>query len=152
MRIWSLHPAYLDSQGLTACWRETLLAQAVLAGRTRGYTSHPQLERFREHPHPLGAACWYLHGLADEADLRGFRYDRRRVDRPPEQVSSIPVTTGQLELEWTWLRTKLAARSPEVLERWASVVLPRAHPSFHIVDGPVAGWERHNPAALDRGV
>lgn len=67
VRIWSLHPKYLDRQGLTACWRETLLAQAVLAGRTRGYRSHPQLERFREHPDPISAVGWYLHGIADEA-------------------------------------------------------------------------------------
>ena len=44
MRIWSLHPAHLDRAGLVACWRESLLAQAVLAGRTRGYRHHPQLE------------------------------------------------------------------------------------------------------------
>ena len=48
MRLWSVHPLHLDRQGLTACWREALLAQAVLAGRTRGYRAHPQLERFRE--------------------------------------------------------------------------------------------------------
>jgi len=47
VRIWSLHPKYLDRQGLTACWREALLAQAVLNGATRGYTRHPQLVRFR---------------------------------------------------------------------------------------------------------
>lgn len=64
MRIWSLHPSQLDRQGLLACWREALLAQAVLAGRTRGYTRHPQLQRklaerspelagALPHPHPL---------------------------------------------------------------------------------------------------
>ena len=108
MRIWSLHPRYLDRQGLTACWRETLLAQAVLAGRTRGYRAHPQLERFRAHPDPLGAVCWYLHGVADEADARGYRYDRARVDRPPTPVATIEVARGQLDLEWAWLRSKLA--------------------------------------------
>ena len=33
MRIWSLHPEYLDSRGLVALWREALLAQAVLRGQ-----------------------------------------------------------------------------------------------------------------------
>ena len=37
MRLWSLRPKYLDSQGLVALWREGLLAQAVLRGKTRGY-------------------------------------------------------------------------------------------------------------------
>ena len=27
MRIWTLHPEYLDGRGLTALWRETLLAR-----------------------------------------------------------------------------------------------------------------------------
>ena len=37
MRLWSLHPRYFDSKGLTAAWREALLARAVLTGQTRGY-------------------------------------------------------------------------------------------------------------------
>ncbi len=142
MRIWSLHPKHLDRQGLTACWRETLLAQAVLADRTRGYRSHPQLERFRAHDDPLGAVCWYLHGIADEADAGGYRYDRARINRPTFPVALIPVTTGQVDREWWWLRTKLAARSPDLLRQWAELCRPEPHPSFEVVDGPVAPWER----------
>lgn len=37
MRLWSLHPKYLDTKGLVACWREGLLARKVLLGETRGY-------------------------------------------------------------------------------------------------------------------
>lgn len=148
MRIWSLHPRYLDRQGLTACWRETLLAQAVLAGRTRGYQAHPQLERFRAHADPIGAICGYLHGVADEADVRDYRYDRSRVDRPPTTVARIEVTTGQLDLEWAWLRSKLVARSPKVLARWDGVERPEPHPSFTPVDGPVATWERNTGAGV----
>ena len=55
MRIWSVHPAQLDRAALASCWRETLLAQSVLAGRTKGYTRHPQLERWRATPEPLAA-------------------------------------------------------------------------------------------------
>ena len=36
MRLWSLHPRYLDAKGLVALWREGLLAQAVLKGQTKG--------------------------------------------------------------------------------------------------------------------
>jgi len=142
MRLWSVHPRHLDRQGLTACWREALLAQAVLAGRTHGYRAHPQLERFRAHDDPVGAIAAYLHALADEADARGYRYDRSRIDRPRPSVEPIEVTSGQLDLEWTWLRGKLAARSPDVLARWTGTVHPDVHPSFVRVDGPVARWER----------
>jgi hypothetical protein len=53
MRLWSLHLKYLDRIGLIACWREGLLAKAVLEGKTKGYTHHPQLIRFQTSPHPL---------------------------------------------------------------------------------------------------
>jgi hypothetical protein len=147
MRVWSVAPVHLDRQGLTACWRETLLAQAVLAGRTRGYRSHPQLQRFQATDDPVGAICWYLHGIADEADARGYTYDRGRIDRPERSVAPIEVTRGQLDYEWSWLRRKLAARSPDILARWADVAVPETHRSFVVVDGPIASWERIVPPA-----
>ena len=82
MRIWSVHPSYLDRQGLIACWRETLLAQKVLRGQTRGYRSHSQLVRFRAAEDPVGTVGAYLGGLAAEADVRGYTFDRSRIDRP----------------------------------------------------------------------
>lgn len=145
MRIWSLHPEYLDRQGLVACWRETLLAQAVLAGRTRGYLSHPQLERFRAVDDPLGAIGAYLAGLAAEADERGYRFDRTRIDRPGAGSPSITVTTRQLALEWSHLTGKLRVRDPERLARWSHVSEPAPHPLFQVVDGGVADWERARP-------
>ncbi|MFS0852232.1 pyrimidine dimer DNA glycosylase/endonuclease V [Microbacterium sp. 179-I 3D4 NHS] len=148
MRIWSLHPAYLDRQGLVACWRETLLAQAVLAGRTRGYVSHPQLERFRGASDPQGAVGQYLSVLADEADARGYRFDRTRIEHPSPVVGPLAdVTDGQLLVEWSHLRRKLAERSPDELPRWASVVVPRPHPLFAVVPGPIASWERADGAS-----
>jgi len=146
MRIWSLDPEYLDRQGLLACWRETLLAQAVLAGRTRGYDRHPQLERFREAPDPLGAVASYLHAIADEADARGYRFDRSRIDRPRAGgAPRLEVSSGQMAVEWAHLRGKLAVRDPERLARWADVTDPEPHPLFVVVDGPVASWERARP-------
>jgi hypothetical protein len=32
MRLWTLHPKYLDARGLVALWREALLVQKVLRG------------------------------------------------------------------------------------------------------------------------
>ncbi|AKV85455.1 DNA lyase [Microbacterium sp. 1.5R] len=152
MRIWSLHPQYLDRQGLVACWREALLAQAVLAGRTRGYTGHPQLERFRAYPDPLDAIGAYLRGVAVEADVRSYTFDRSRIDRPDARGESIlSVTTGQLALEWSHLSAKLAERNPDVLGLWSAVSVPEPHPAFHVLEGPVAAWERALPPAEPRG-
>ena len=113
MRLWSLHPSLLDRQGLTALWREALLAQAVLAGRTRGYRHHPQLERFQQTADPLGALANYLDGVRAEATARGYSYDPGRIDAVARWGGTITVTTGQLELELAHLRAKLGR--PELI-------------------------------------
>lgn len=82
MRLWSLHPSHLDRVGLVACWREALLAQAVLDGKTRGYRRHPQLERFRDCADPLAAIGAYLSGLLAEAQRLQYRFDATKIRRP----------------------------------------------------------------------
>lgn len=141
MRLWSLHPRYLDRQGLTAAWREGLLAQAVLAGRTKGYRHHPQLLRFREVPDPSDAVGSYLSGLLMEADRRGYRYDRAKVERSGRLPDPIPVTSGQLAHEWSHLVRKLELRSPTWLAALGDVRVVEPHPLFVVVEGPVASWE-----------
>ena len=141
MRLWSLHPAHLDRQGLTALWREGLLARAVLSGRTRGYRNHPQLERFRAQPEPLYALDAYLSAIVDEAASRGYRYDRSKLG-PVHAVPPIEVTEGQLAFEWQHLMAKLARRSPDWRARQQELHAPRCHPCLAVVPGPVAGWER----------
>lgn len=146
MRVWSVHPRYLDRQGLVACWRESLLAQAVLAGRTRGYRNHSQLVRFRPTPDPVATIGAYLAVLAAEAGERGYRFDSTRIDRPATigdgGVDPLPVTDGQVAYEWAHLRAKLAVRSPERLPLVDAVTTVEVHPLFHRVPGPVAAWER----------
>ena len=68
MRIWSLHPKYLDTKGLVALWRETLLAKQVLQNKTKGYRNHPQLNRFKNHSEPLEAINYYLSIVFKEAE------------------------------------------------------------------------------------
>lgn len=143
MRIWSLHPRYLDRQGLVACWREALLAQAVLAGRTSGYLNHPQLRRFRAAPDPMESIGSYLHALLLEAEVRGHAFDPSRIDRgEARQEQALSVTTGQLSTEWSHLSVKMSVRSPDTLALWDAVSVPEPHPLFHVIDGPVASWER----------
>jgi hypothetical protein len=141
MRIWTLHPRYLDRQGLTAAWREALLAQKVLAGATRGYRGHPQLVRFRGQPDPAAAIAAYLRHLREEALSRGYAFDAARIATAAEAVPILEAEE-QLRYEWSHLMGKLRARSPAMAERYAGVVRPDAHPLFRIVPGPVASWER----------
>lgn len=154
MRLWSLHPRHLDRPGLTGCWRESLLAQAVLAERTTGYRSHPQLERFRAQDDPLAAVGVYLEAVAVEATERGYHFDRTRIDHRPggddepkepgghPTVGRIPVTEGQIALEWEHLLAKLSSRDPERWEREAALAGPELHPLFVAVPGDVESWER----------
>lgn len=147
MRLWSLHPEYLDRQGLIALWREALLAKAVLGGRTRGYTRHPQLERFVGHRQPRLAINAYLAAVHDEATRRGYAFDRSKIG-PVRAIDPLPVSSGQLSLEWRHLRRKLAIRSPAWLAAWADVPNPACHPLFRQQPGPVAAWERAREDAL----
>jgi hypothetical protein len=141
MRLWSLHPKYLDAQGLVALWREGLLARAVLRGETRGYKHHPQLERFTAHAQPRLAINAYLAGVYGEAEARGYSFDRAKIG-PVKVVEPIVVATGQMHHEWQHLLVKLALRSPALFERWRQVEHPACHPLFRQGAGPMASWER----------
>lgn len=138
MRLWSIHPQYLDAKGLVALWREGLLAQAVLAGQTRGYRSHPQLERFRDHPAAIGI---YLHHVVDEAESRGYNFDRSKLPRR-KSAPLIEVADGQLRFEWQHLTAKLRDRDPSRCERFTNITDPLPHPFFVVVRGSVAAWEK----------
>lgn len=144
MRLWTIHPKYLDRQGLVALWREALLAQAVLHGLTKGYRQHPQLERFKQHPGPKGAIAAYLRCVADEACRRGYAFDAAKIRCKPH-TATIAATRGQLMFEWQHLLGKLQERSPCVFERLSSIVEPESHPFFHVVRGDVESWEKGVP-------
>ena len=140
MRLWSLHPRYLDPKGLVALWREGLLAQAVLAGRTRGYRQHPQLARFQQCDAPGCAIAAYLLEVHAEAARRGYRFDAGRLG-PGGPCAALAVTRGQLEYEWHHLAAKLRARAPDWLKPYEFLILPEPHPLFRLVQGGIADWE-----------
>jgi hypothetical protein len=143
MRLWSVHPRYLDAQGLVALWREGLLARAVLRGQTKGYRHHPQLERFRCQAAPLAAINAYLGIVHAESIRRGYNFDRSRIGRVPKIQTRIPVSLGQLQFEWEHLLRKLAARDPELHDRLREDDrAPRPHPLFCVRKGAIEAWER----------
>lgn len=141
MRLWSLHPRYLDPQGLVALWREALLARAVLRGDTRGYRNHPQLERFRSCASPLSAINGYLGGVHAEAVLRGYSFDRSKFVRPRTNPG-IQVTSGQVAYEWAHLMRKLSGRNPALHRKWRNEAAPRCHSVFRVRQGEIETWER----------
>jgi hypothetical protein len=149
MRLWTLHPKYLDPKGLVALWREALLAQAVLEGKTIGYRNHPQLYRFKTHADPLAAIAVYLHAVYQEALLRGYRFDRTKIN-PRRSTVKLAESRGQLSYEWRHLLKKLRARSPDWRRQWKIMVEPEQHPLFRLVPGSVRDWEKVESAAAGR--
>jgi hypothetical protein len=141
VRLWTLHPKYLDAQGLVALWREGLLARAVLRGATRGYRHHPQLTRFRAQPAPRATINAYLRSVAAEAAARGYSFDASKLG-PGRGARRLRATRGQLAYEWQHLMKKLRRRNPALYARWRRTRAPAAHPLFRLVAGDIEPWER----------
>jgi hypothetical protein len=137
VRLWSLHPKYLDARGLVALWREALLAQAVLRGETIGYRHHPQLTRFND----LGSIAQYLRCVHAESVRRGYAFSSGKISRA-RCSAIIPVCRGQLDYEWDHLMRKLRVRDPARARELRTVRRPHAHPLFRVVAGPVEDWEK----------
>jgi len=107
MRLWSINPCYLDSKGLVALWRESLLAQScLLKGEytvcshckgesvnwiegtcpicmTRGkiktpYYNHPQLIRWKQKP--IESLKNYLYCIYEEAKNRQYNFDVTKIN------------------------------------------------------------------------
>lgn len=140
MRLWSLHPRYLDRQGLLAVWREGLLARKVLRGETKGYRHHPQLIRFKAHPHPARAIEVYLWEVAQEAKKRGYHFRWEKIGVRPLGVKMIQVTTGQVEYEQSHLKKKLEQRDICFARAVSGQI--ETHPLFSAVPGEIEPWEK----------
>ena len=142
MRLWTLHPRHLDAAGLVALWREALLAQAVMLGRTRGYRHHPQLARFRALEDPVAAIASYLSAIHGEATARGYHFEAARIVESAPFGGRVPETRGQVVYEWGHLAAKLRRRNPAWHRTRHRGQTPTPHPLFRIVAGGVRPWER----------
>lgn len=135
MRLWSIHPKYIDNKRLVALWREALLAQKVLGGNTKGYKKHPQLIRFSEHDEPLTAISAYLTEVWKESLRRGYKFDRTKILNF-NSCEKIMVTKGQLKYEFELLCYKLREKNHILIEEVECI------PFFEIIEGDIALWER----------
>ncbi|MGJ7033629.1 pyrimidine dimer DNA glycosylase/endonuclease V [Niabella hirudinis] len=140
MRIWSLHPKYLDAKGLVALWREALLARHVLEGKTAGYRNHPQLTRFKNLQKPVEAINEYLTTVYEEAMHRGYRFDQTKIGGA-SATTRIEVTAGQLEYEFHHLMKKLRTRDPEKFRQLQCTADIETNRLFEVVAGGIEAWE-----------
>ena len=140
MRLWTIHPQYLDMRGLLATWREALLAQKVLQGQTKGYRKHPQLRRFNTSHDPLGAIAMYLQGIYREAVDRGYKFSEDKIS-PSRFSGKIACTRGQLLYEWGHLKEKIRLRDAGRYREVEGIREPAPHPLFKIIEGDIEDWE-----------
>lgn len=120
MRLWTLHPKYLDTKGLVALWREGLGAQRNILGLcgkmplAKGYNNHPQLKRFMKSEDPIRSIGFYLSRVYAEACERGFSFNSKLIHCSQfvdcTKVQSIKVTSGQVLYESYHLWQKLYDR------------------------------------------
>jgi len=143
MRIWSIHPKYLDTKGLVAVWRETLLAKRVLEGQTKGYKNHPQLDRFKAAKSPIDAINQYLSEIYIESSNRKYHFDRQKVDWNFKRCK-LTVTKGQLNYEVNHLLNKLQSRDIEKYEKLKTISTFENHSLFRVVEGNIEKWENLN--------
>jgi len=142
MRLWSLSPKYLDRLGLLAVWREGLLAKKVLAGKTKGYKNHPQLNRFREQDKPLDYINAYLSEIYQEALNRGYLFNKSKISPLKKKLKNIKVSIGQIEYEFKHLLNKLKIRDKNRYQSLKKSVEIIQHPLFKQVKGKIEGWEK----------
>lgn len=140
MRLWSIHPKYLDSKGLVALWRESLLAKHVLEGRTRGYRNHPQLNRFKDAGFPIELINQYLSEVYHEAIRRNYNFNDQKIDWTFRK-RTIAVSRGQLRFEGLHLLDKLKARDKLRYATLRNRVEFDCNPVFQLVDGEIEKWE-----------
>ena len=141
MRIWSIHPKYLDSKGLIAVWRETLLAKKVLENKTKGYRNHPQLNRFKEGENSLNCINQYLAEVYQEAVRRNYSFNKKKFKKTLT-ASRLPVTRGQLDFEMNHLKAKLKKRDPKKWKEVQVITQIDPHPLFTVIPGNVEPWEK----------
>ncbi len=144
MRLWSLHPSYLDIQELFSTWKEGLLAFSVINNPETQLHNHPQLIRFKISGDPIGTLGFYLNEIFLEAKNRGFNFEGSKIESINTSIS-ISVTLGQLDYEAMNLLNTLQERDKTKFSDLNSIFKQKdvkTHPLFYIISGPVEKWEK----------
>ena len=142
MRLWSIHPKYLDSKGLVALWREALLAQKVLEEKTQGYRNHPQLTRFKLYKKPLEAIGSFLNYIYKEGTRRGYNFNKNKILFEGCLRGIIEVSDEQINYEFKHLIKKLEKRDLILNKQLIKLRNIEPNPLFKIIKGKIELWEK----------
>jgi hypothetical protein len=144
MRLWSIHPKYLDKKGLVGLWRESLLAKKVLEGKTKGYKNHPQLIRFKESENKLLYLNHYLYEVYKEGKKRNYKFNFEKINKSllEKRIKKIPITNCQLKYEFNHLKNKLIRRDKKHHNKINLTKSIKSSNIFTIKKGKICHWEK----------
>ncbi|OQB09054.1 MAG: hypothetical protein BWY21_00959 [Parcubacteria group bacterium ADurb.Bin216] len=151
MRLWSIHPVYLDDIGLSRCYYEGIGGLKTMLGMQR----HPQLNRFKQSKDPVNNLKYYLIHVYTESVFREKDYKHFELLEDlclkSYKPDYIPVSNKQLEFEIRWLVGKMSTErcynSHQKIERLMydyqnKNISSLTHHLFNVVDGEIEDWER----------
>lgn len=143
MRLWSLHPKYLDTKWLLACWREWLLARNVLLWITKWYKNHPQLDRFKASIDPIKSIDAFLTQIYLEANNRWYSFDYKKLGLVNDE-GIINVNEWQVIFEFKHLLNKLQKRDKNNFIKYSKIKNIEVNPIFNIIEWNIEKWEKGN--------
>ena len=149
MRLWSIHPKYLDAKGLVAVWREGLLAKKVLEGKTKGYKNHPQLIRFINSENALESINQYLYGIYEESTIRKYNFDKSKLYTINSKRVKLTVNSKQIEYEFELLKSKLKKRDLSKYNEIINTPVIELHSIFMRITGDIENWEKIIPEVVN---
>lgn len=131
MRIWDIHPGYLNRQSLLGEHRELHGIVAILTQNKKGYSKHPETLRWIKH----GWALKQRHRLlAEEMALRGFR------DQSPVRTRSKPSAWPETFIDAPWTQLELLG------EKYTSKEQGRIHLPQNVQEL----WAQHKYSVMAR--
>lgn len=134
MRIWTLHPRYLDDATLREAWRDGLAARRRLVAGSKGRPTDPLIHAIAACKHPVRVIDAYLSHLHQEAQRRGKAFDRSRIDGA-RAGAGFAVDSERVRDDWDQLMARMAEREPARHERQAELRRPHCHPAFKRIPG-----------------
>lgn len=120
----------MDVKGFVALWREGILAQKVLRGKTKGWKNHPQLNRFKKHPNPVLAIGTYLRYIYEESKRRDYEFNENKIYQESNDLEPVKVSRDFVSKEIEQLKEKLKTRDPEKHEELLEAQEIELNPAF----------------------
>jgi hypothetical protein len=111
MRVWDIHPGYLNRESLLGEHREVHAVLSIIINQKSGYARHPETMRWRDC---LGALVFRHDCLVEEMGFRGYRHLSPAPDIPgsPWPIVFIDPPAGQLSILEQKYRMKHPGRIP----------------------------------------